>query len=157
MSIDAIRTRLVTDLGAITGVSKVYKDTPDLFPENADMPCFVLSMRDPMVTAQSMTNSSVDYTWAFDLTFMYKPEGLGNVAENLSALEDFIKLTVDKLFANFTGAGTWKMINKDTGGLQFSGGILTRPNAPDNQGRVWGFTATLDVTEEISTVMATGT
>lgn len=159
MSIELIRTRLVSDLGSIAGIKKVFHEDPDLFPEAAEMPCFTLSMRTPMLSVVARTNSTADYTWMFDLTMLYKPEGLGNVAENLSGLEDFIKLTADKLFANFGGGGTWSMINKDVGSgtqLDITGGILTRPNAPDNQGRVWGFTCTLDVTEIVNTTMAIG-
>lgn len=156
MSINSIRARLVTDLGAITGVTKVYHDVPNVFPAPADMPCFILDMRDPMVTTRSETNSSVDYTWHFGLTFVFKPEGLGNPDENFSSLEDFIKLTVDKLYANFTGGGTWARINKDDNTLTFSGGVLTLDNAPESTGRVWGFIGTLDVTEEVTTTMGTG-
>lgn len=157
MSINAIRARLVTDLGAITGVTKVFHDEPDIFPSPPDMPCFILSMRDPMVTATGDTNSSIAYTWHFDLTFIFKPAELGNVAENMSALEDFIKLTVDKMSANITGGGTWQNWNKDSDTLDFSGGILTRPNAPENQGRVWGWTCALDITESVTTTMSAGT
>lgn len=157
MSIEAIRTRLVSDLGTINGVATVYKDEPVIFPTSADMPAFILSMRDPMVTVQSRTNSSVEYMWHFDLVFLLKPEGLGTVDENMSALEDFIKLTIDTLYANFSGGNTWSVINKDTGTLDFSGGIITRANAPEGTARVWGWTGILDVTEFVETTMSSGT
>lgn len=157
MSIDAVRTRLVTDLGAISGVSKVFKEDPDIFPSPADMPCIILSMRDPMVTATGETNSSIEYTWHFDVTFLYKAEGLGNTAENLSGLEDFIKLFVDKMCANITGGGTWQNWNKDSNTMDISGGILNRPNAQENQGRVWGWSCPLDITESVATTMSAGT
>ena len=156
MSINAIRARLVTDLGAITGITKVYHDIPNVAPAPPDLPCFVLDMRDPMVTTRSMTNSTVDYTWHFDLTLLFKPEGLGNPDENFSSLEDFIKLTIDKLYANFTGAGTWTLINKDTNTLEFTGGLMSITNAPDGANRFWGFVGTLDITEEVTTTMSTG-
>jgi hypothetical protein len=156
MPISEIRTRLGNDLQAINGVVGVFYDEPDVFPAPADMPAFVLSMREPMLTAQAHNNTHVDYTWHFDLTLLYKPEGLGNPAENLSGLENLIKLTIDKLFANASGGDTWIALNKDDGTLEFSGGILTRGNAPDATNRVWGFTCTLDITEFVETTFSAG-
>lgn len=159
MSINAIRARLGTTLGAISGISRVYTDLPNTMPANPDMPCFILNMREPMVTVQSRTNSSVEYNWHFDLTCLVKSEGLGNPDENFSALEDFIKLTVDALFADFTGAGAWTLLNKDAGGvtaLEFTGGILGQAEQAAESNRAWGFSGTLDVMENISTVMSAG-
>lgn len=157
MSINAIRARLVTDLGAISGVTKVFHDEPNTQVSPADCPAFVLAFRDPACIAQSVTNSSIEYTWNFDLTFLYKPEGLGNVDENMSAVEDYIKLTIDKLAANITGGGTWRDWNKDTGTLTFNVGILSRPNAAGEQNRYFGFMCELDITESVDTTMSAGT
>lgn len=157
MSINAIRARLGTTLAAVTGISKVYTDIPNNAPAQPDMPCYILNMRDPMVTTQSRTNSSVDFTWHFDLTLLYKSEGLGNPDENMSGLEDFIKLTIDALYGDFTGAGAWDLLNKDTGTLQFGGGVLTLEGAAEGTNRAWGFSGTLDITEYVTVTMSAGT
>lgn len=156
MSIDAIRARLVTDLGAITGVQKVFKDEPNVAPAQADCPCFVLSYRNPACVATSETNSSIEYTWQFDVMFLYKPEGLGNTDANMSALEDFIKLFVDKMSANITGGGTWRDWNKDTNTLAFRAGIIERANASANT-RYYGWQCDLDITESVATTFSAGT
>ena len=156
MSIATIRSQLSIILGGVQGVARVYADEPNMMASPPDLPCFIFSFREPALSAQSLTNSSVDYTWHFNLTFLYKPEGLGNPDENMSSLEAFIKLTIDKLFANFTGAGTWTQLNKDTGGLEFTAGLIVRVNAATEQNRYWGWTATLDISESVATTMGTG-
>ena len=150
MSINAIRTKLVTELGEITGVTKVYHDEPDVAPATPDLPCFILAFRDPCCLARSETNGSIEYTWQFSATFLYKDAGLGKTEENLSGLEDFIKLFVDKMGENISGAGTWRDWNKDTGTLEFTAGIIEKPNAPEST-RYWGWTCTLDITESVAT------
>lgn len=155
MSIAAIRTRLEADLKTINSVVKVFKNEPNIAPANADCPCFVLSYRDPACFARSDTNSSIEYTWQFDVMFLYKPEGLGNLDENMSALETYIKLFVDKLSANVTGGGAWRDWNKDTGTLTFTTGILTREGA-SAPSRYYGWQCDLDITESVSTTFSAG-
>jgi hypothetical protein len=156
MSISLIRTRLASDLGAVAGIKRVYADVPNNTPEAPDMPCYILNMRDPMVTTRSRTNSTVDFTWHFDLTLLYKPEGLGNPDENMTGLENYIALTVDALYGSFSGGGTWDLINKDEGSLQFTGGVLTLEGQVEGA-RAWGFSGTLDVTEFVDVTMSSGT
>ena len=114
-------------------------------------------MRDPRVTTTSRTSGSVDFTSHFDLTLLYKPEGLGNPDENMTSLENFIKLTIDALYGNFSGGGTWDVINKDTNTLEFSGGVLLLEGLLEGTTRAWGFSGTLDVTEFVLVTMNSGT
>lgn len=156
MSISAIRERLVSDLGAINGVVRVYTDEPPLAPGAADCPCFLLSFRTPACTARSDSNSSMEYTWQFGIMFLYKPEGLGKLDENMSALEGYIKKFVDALGGSITGGGTWRDWNKDIGSLVFSAGVLTREGASVNA-RYYGWQCDLDITESVATSFSAGT
>lgn len=155
MSIALMRARLAQQLEDISGVRRVYQDEPDIAPASADCPAFVLSMREPFCTAQSAVNSSIDYTWHFDVTFLYTAAGLGSVSETLPALEAYVKKFVDSMAANISGAGTWQDWNKDTATLDFTLGILTRQNA-SAETRYFGFTTTLDITEFVATTMSAG-
>ena len=155
MSIDAIREKLVTTLGAISGVSKVYKDEPNVSASAPDLPAFVLSYAQPACDARSATNSSIEYTWHFNLRFLYKPEGLGNIDENMSAVEDYVKLFVDAMSANITGGGVWQDWNKDTGNLAFTVGLV-ETFAGEQSKFYWGYTVNLDITEIVMTTMSAG-
>jgi len=156
MSIDAIRRRLVSDLEGVAGVARVYKDAPDIAPAGADCPAFLLNWREPACIARSATNSSVEYTWQFDIKFLYAPEGVGRVEDNLGALEDFVKLFVDQMYSNFGGGGTWTLLNKDDGTMQFEIGIVTYHSGAAEH-RYWGYGVTLNITEYVTTTMSAGT
>jgi hypothetical protein len=159
MAIATIRERLGTTLGAISGVRRVFPDIPDIAPAQPDMPCFILNMREPMVTVQARNNTHVDFTWHFDLTCLTKSEGLGNPAQNTAELESYIASTVAALFADYSGGGAWTMINKDAGGaaLDFTGGVLTLEGQLEGTARAWGFSGVLDVTEFVAVTMSSGT
>lgn len=155
MSISAVRARLQRQLEQVDGVMRVYTDEPNTAPAAADCPAFLLSFANPACDARSETNSSIEYTWHFDLKFLYKPVGLGNTDENMSALEDYIKLLVDNMAANITGAGTWQDWNKDTGSLNFAVGVL-EITGTETPKAFWGFTCRLDITESVLTTMGAG-
>ena len=155
MSINAIRSELQTTLAAISGVSKCYADEPNLSPDAADLPAFVLSYATPACDARSDTNSSIEYVWHFNVKFLYKPMGLGNVDENMSAVEDFVKLFVDAMAGNIAGGGVWRDWNKDTGNLSFSIGLV-ETFAGESAKYYWGYTVTLDISEIVLTTMSAG-
>lgn len=155
MSISAIRTRLAAQLESINGVTRVFADEANVAPAAADCPTFLMSFAVPACEARSATNSSIEYVWHFELRFLYKPIGLGNPAENMSALEQYIKLLVDNLSANVTGAGTWQDWNKDTGNLEFTVGVLELAGTEANKA-YWGFSCRLDITELVQTTMSAG-
>lgn len=157
MSISGIRTRLASTLGAVTGIQRVYVNVPNVSPADPDMPCFILNMREPMVTVQAHNNTHVEYTWHFDLTCLVTPEGLGNPDQNMQELESYIAATVNALFGDYSGGGAWTLINKDAGGapFEFSGGVLTQEGQLEGN-RNWGFAGTLDVTELVATPFSAG-
>ena len=155
MSIDAIRSELQTTLAGISGVSKCYKDEPNISPDNADLPAFVISYAQPACDARSATNSSIEYTWHFNIRFLYKPVGLGNIDANMSAVEDYVKLFVDAMSANITGGGVWQDWNKDTGNLAFTVGLV-ETFAGEQSKFYWGYTVNLDITEIVTTTMSAG-
>lgn len=156
MSILAIRTQLSTLLAGIQGVARVYIDDDGSVASPPDCPAFIIAMRDPTMTAASLTNSSRERTWHIGLTLLVKPFGLGDGAENTRAVENFMELTDDLLCANFSGGGVWKLINKDDATLEFSGYVVTRAGLPDQDSRYWGFVCTLDITEECTVTMGAG-
>ena len=148
------RERLAEDLRAIAGVRRVYETFAEQMPESPDLPCFVLDVRDPFFSITGGAVGQTEDTLYLSLTFLFKAQGQGKPIENIQAIERFLILTKQKLYANFTGGGLY-LINKDTRTMAFSGYLLGKENAPVGT-RYWGFDGTLDLTMFVDTTMSAG-
>ena len=153
MAIENIRTRLTSDLTAITGIQRVFHDQPNVSPAAADCPCFVLGYAKPSVTANGDTNGMMEYTWHLSVKFLFKPLGQGNPDENLSGAEDYFKSFVDALAADITVGGTWRDWNKDTATLAANVGVLQTEYSRE---WYWGWDVPLDINEQVATTFSAG-
>lgn len=142
MSLSLIKTNLQTDLAAITGVARAYADLPKDGPASADLPAFLMSRRDPFLTVELLTNSSLLYTWHFDLLFLYKGMGQDTPEAWDDGLEPFPARLLGALYGDLTLDGA--CMDVDVSGFSF--GVISY-----GTGQYVGFQCQLDVKEEVTT------
>ena len=105
MSLTLIKAQLATNLATITGITRVYSNTPEIAPTEADCPAVIMEKGTPFLTALAEANQLILYTWNFDIKFLMIPTGLGIKEEWDSALEPYFKRFVDKFWGDIKLSG----------------------------------------------------
>ena len=145
MSLAAIKSRLSTVL-AVTGVTRVYSDLPEVAPIEADCPAVLMDRQDTFLTCSAWTNDTIKYDWNFRILFLLKPIGDGMFNEWDDAIEAFPARIITALWADMTMSGADTMPD-DTNNFEI--GII------DYKGvKYFGFEMTYTAVEQITTSMA---
>lgn len=108
MSLATIKDNLVTNLAAVTGITKVYDDTPSKPPERAECPAIIVSYREPSWNTEPLANSLTKYTWHFQIRLALYPVGVETQSRKEQDIEPFPARIRAKLNANnsLQGAAT---------------------------------------------------
>lgn len=150
MAIDTIRTRLQTDFAAMTGITRAFKDEPDLIPSAADCPCVMIAWQDPACEVRGDAGGSLEYNWRFSILVLVTPLGLGTTEERHSNAEEYVKKLMDTMSADTAGGGRWRDWNKDSGSQFYIGNIEYK--GQNYYGVRWDFT----ISEQVDTTFGAG-
>mgnify|MGYP001589971369 FL=1 len=99
MAIATIKDNLVTNLGQVSGVTKVFSDMPGKAPERSECPAIIVRFRDPSCTVSPKSGMTL-YRWHLDIVFCLYPIGVETMPHKEQDIETFPALVVAKLNAN---------------------------------------------------------
>lgn len=153
MSLQGAYDRLYDDFLAIEGIKRVFIDTPEVAPAQADLPCIVMAMRQPNVNANGEPGL-MEYAYHFDILLLHTGAGVGRLEEIDKAIRPYYQRLIEALAADTSGAGAWTDWNKDEGGSSMTGGVRNpiTYNGAGYLGIVWA----LDIYQRIETTMSAG-
>lgn len=96
---EAIVTRLTTNLGAVSGIKRVYSEA-DLAPASADCPCIVIGLPEMELVGFEAQRSPRALAWSYHYKLLVLLSPSGQYVGNLTVTEKaFADAVVKKLYS----------------------------------------------------------